>query len=463
MSKFLDDKFMLENETAIDLYKKFAKDMPVYDFHCHLDAEEIASDKVYQTLTEVWLKHDHYKWRLMRWYGVEEHYITGEASDWEKFEKWAEVLSYSYGNPVYVWSHMELKNYFNIDTPLNKDNAKSIYDKVNEQLKTLSVREMIKRSNVQVICTTNDPVENLEHHQVIRADERVEVRVAPTFRPDKIINIGDMTLTWINGLSEASNLDISDLDSLKQALKSRVEYFHAHQCRMSDHSLEQPGFVLCNDVQAEEILKKLLNKESLSSEEKIALGSYMQVFLGKLYASKGWTMQLHIGAMRDNNKDGLLMIGKDSGFDALNDYNFIDQLSLYLSALSETKELPKTVLYCLNPKDYTSLSVLSGCYQGQGQKGKVQLGAAWWFNDNKRGIKEQLEILSVTGMLSQSIGMLTDSRSFLSFTRHDYYRRILCSMVGHWIENGEIPEDNNILKEIIEGVSFNNAKQFIGI
>jgi len=337
MSKFLNDNFMLENENAIKLYNDYAKNMPVYDFHCHLDAEEIATDKTYSTLTEVWLKHDHYKWRLMRWYGVEEHYITGDASDWEKFEKWAEVLSYAYGNPVYVWSHMELKNYFGIDTPLTKENAREIYDQVNEQLKTFSVLKMIESSNVKVICTTDDPVHTLEHHKNIDLNDAIDVVVAPTFRPDKIINISGQTFEWIKLLEDAAKCSIKDLRSLKVALENRVQYFDDHHCRMSDHSMEQPKFMVCDENKAEEIVKKLLSKASLDMEERILLGSHMQVFLGQLYVAKNWTMQLHIGAMRDNNKDGLLNIGKDAGFDALNDYNFIDQLS---STLYYQKLLP---------------------------------------------------------------------------------------------------------------------------
>lgn len=463
MSKFLQDNFLLENKKAIDLYNTYAKDMPVYDFHCHLDAKEIADNHHYETITDVWLKHDHYKWRLMRWYGVEEKYITGNATDYEKFEKFAEVISYAYGNPVYLWSHMELKKFFGIEEALTKDNAKEIYNQANETLKTLSVHEMIRQSNVQVICTTDDPLDDLKYHKKIKESQSLECIVAPTFRPDRLLKLDHDALDWIITIASLTEKNIKSITDLIEALESRIDYFHEHGCRMSDHSIEASKFKLSSENEANDILSKLLSNQYINDEEKIVLRSYILVELGKLYEKKDWTMQLHIGAMRDNNRMMLKKTGKDSGFDALNDENIIEDIRNYLNELALKGQLPKSILYCLNPKDYTPLAVLSGCYQGPGIKGKVQLGAAWWFNDHKRGIKEQIEIFASTGLLSQSVGMLTDSRSFLSFTRHDYYRRILCSLVGQWIENGEIAENETILKTMIEGISFYNAQNLITI
>ncbi|MBI9015221.1 MAG: glucuronate isomerase [Clostridiales bacterium] len=464
MTKFMNDGFMLENKTAIQIYENYAKKMPVYDFHCHLDAVDIANDRVYKNITEVWLMHDHYKWRLMRWYGVEEKYITGEASDYEKFEKWAEVISYSIGNPVYMWSHMELKKYFGINYPLNKSNAREVWDEVNKKLASKSVRDMILESDVKVICTTDDPIDSLEHHRAIKDDASFSTIVAPTFRPDKIVNIKETeTLNWLKELEKISECQITTVKELTDALSKRMEFFNDLDCRISDHSIENPAFEFTTENEAENIFKDILAKKELSETDSVKFSSYMLLFLGRKYKELDWTMQLHIGALRNNNSRMLKKAGRDSGFDALDDYNYIASLSKYLDALSVDNSLPQTILYCLNPKDYSALSVLSGCFQSEGISGNVQLGAAWWFNDNKVGIKTQLEVLSSTGMLSKSVGMLTDSRSFLSFTRHDYYRRILCTLIGEWVENGEVPYDEQIIKDIVESICFNNADRYFKI
>ncbi len=465
MKEFMDENFLLQNETAVRLYHEHAKSMPIIDYHCHLNPREIAEDKRYRNITEVWLGGDHYKWRAMRINGVEEKYITGDADDRDKFFKWAETMQYCIGNPLYHWTHLELKRYFGIDELLSPETAGDIWNRCNESLKEdgFSARGLIRRSNVNVLCTTDDPADTLEYHELISKDASFDVKVLPAFRPDKGINIEKPGFAeWVSKLEKASGMSICSYTDLKDALLERLDYFHKKGCRICDHGLEPVVYVESTEAEASSVFDKALAGKILDAEEVKKYKSDLMTFLGTQYNRLGWAMQLHIGCMRNNNSRQFRLLGPDTGFDTIDDYNFAAVLSRLLDNIETKGGLPKTILYCLNPRDNEVLSSIAGCFQGGGIPGKIQFGSAWWFNDQLEGMKKQMTSLGSTGLLGRFVGMLTDSRSFLSYTRHEYFRRILCSILGEWVENGEAPDDMKLLGRMVEDISYYNAKDYFG-
>lgn len=465
MKEFMDENFLLHNETAVRLYHEHAKNMPIIDYHCHLNPSEIAENKKYRNITEVWLGGDHYKWRAMRINGVEEKYITGDADDRDKFFKWAETMQHSIGNPLYHWTHLELKRFFGIDQLLSPETADDIWNKCNDLLKQdgFSARELIRRSNVKALCTTDDPADTLEYHDMINKDASFDVKVLPAFRPDKGINIDKAGFTeWIAKLEKASGTSIKNYSDLKGAMLGRLDYFHENGCRISDHALEPPVYIDCSEAEVSAIFEKAMAGKALEADEVKKYKSDLMAFLGTAYNKLGWVMQLHIGCMRNNNSRQFRLLGPDTGYDAIDDTTFAHALSRLLDSIETEGGLPKTILYCLNPRDNEVLSTIAGCFQGGGIPGKIQFGSAWWFNDQLEGMKKQMITLASTGLLSRFVGMLTDSRSFLSYTRHEYFRRILCSILGEWAENGEAPKDMKLLGKMVEDISFNNANNYFG-
>lgn len=461
MKKFMDDDFVLKNETAKKLYHGYAKDMPIFDFHCHLSVEEIYNDKKFSSITEAWLGGDHYKWRLLREMGVEEKYITGDGGDYEKFLKYAEVMPYAIGNPIFHWTHLELRRYFGINDILSPKTAEKIYNQCNEKLKTLTARKMITESNVKKLFTTDDPVDDLRFHKLLKEDPSFNVEVGPAFRPDKAINIEQPAFRpYISKLSEVSGVEINGAESLLKALTKRVDYFDETGCVCSDHALDNVMYLPSSDEEVDNIVKKALAGEALSHEEIERYKGWLLVRLGREYSKRGWVQQYHIGALRNNSERRLRLLGPDTGFDAIDDHVFAKKLSMLLDALDSTDELPKTILYCLNPRDNEVLAALMNCFQQAGVVGKIQFGSAWWFNDQKDGMERQLTALSQVGLLSKFVGMLTDSRSFLSYTRHEYFRRILCNMLGTLIEEGEYPDDIEFVGEIVRDICYNNAIKY---
>lgn len=462
MKKFLDKDFLLETETAKRLFHEYAENMPIIDYHCHLNPKEIYEDIRYNNITEVWLGGDHYKWRQMRSNGVEEKYITGDASDKDKFIKWAETLEMAIGNPLYHWSHLELKKYFGYEGHLSGETAEEVWELCNDKLKNggLSARKFIEASNVDVICTTDDPADSLEWHKKIKEDD-FSVRVLPTWRPDKALHIEkDGFSDYLKTLSEVSGVKITDFDSLIEALKIRMDFFIENGCKVSDHGLEYIMYEAYADNEVNEILKKKLNGKPLSETEERKFKTAFMVAMGKEYAKKNLVMQLHYGVIRDLNKRIFNALGADAGIDAVNNYSSSVETGKYLNALAEENLLPKTVIYPLNSSDFDTVGTVIGCFQDSGAVGKIQHGSGWWFNDHKSGMINQMTSLANLGLLGNFIGMLTDSRSFLSYTRHEYFRRIMCNLIGNLVENGEYPEDEKSLKKIVEGISYKNAKRY---
>ena len=458
MKKFMDKDFILETETASKLYHDYAADMPIFDFHCHLNVQEIYEDKKFRSITEAWLGGDHYKWRLMRQLGVDESYITGDKSDWEKFEKFAEVMPYAIGNPIYHWTHLELQRFFGIYDLLSPATAKSIYDRCNEKLETLTARELIKMSNVKKLFTTDDPVDDLHFHKLIAEDKSFDVVVGPAFRPDKVINIELPTfIPYIEKLGNVCGVKIDNVAVLCSALESRIEFFDSMGCVCSDHALDVVMYAPASPADVEAVFQKALTGKKLTQLEIEQYKGAILVFLGKQYAKRKWVQQYHIGALRNNSKRYMGLLGPDTGFDAIEDQTFAKKLSMLLDKLDSTDELPKTILYCLNPRDNEVLATIINCFQQGGTVSKMQFGSAWWFNDQKDGMERQLMSLSQVALLSKFVGMLTDSRSFLSYTRHEYFRRILCNMLGNLIENGEYPADIEFVGQIVRDICYNNS------
>lgn len=465
MKKFMDEDFILNNEIAVKLYHQFAKDMPIIDYHCHLNPKEIAENKSYRNITEIWLGGDHYKWKAMRSNGVEEKYITGDAEDKEKFLKWAQTVPSTIGNPLYHWTHLELKRYFGIDTLLSPETAEEIWEKCNTLLQKseFTSRSLINRSNVKVICTTDDPVDSLAYHKSIAEDETFDVKVLPTLRPDKGINIDKEGFAdWINKLALAVGDQISNFGDLLKALGARVKFFDEQGCRVSDHALDPVVFEEGTEAEVNEIFIKALKGEKLTESEIRKYKTQVLLFLGKEYAKLGWVMQLHIGTIRNVNSRMMNLLGPDTGFDTIGDESFAQPLAKFLDALDRTNELPKTILYCLNPRDNEVLATMIGSFQGGGIPGKIQFGSGWWFNDQKDGMIRQMIALSNVGLISRFVGMLTDSRSFLSYIRHEYFRRILCNLLGEWVENGEVPEDMDLLGKVVKDICYYNANDYFG-
>lgn len=464
MKEFLGDDFLLDSELAKELYFEHAKNMPIFDYHCHLQPKEIAEDYKFEDITEVWLGKngygDHYKWRLLREAGVSEEYITGNKSSYEKFEKFAETMPYMIGNPIYEWTHLELKTYFGIRKPLNKETCKEIYDECNEKLKTLTARKMMELNNVKVVYTTDDPVDDLHYHEQMAKDETLKTKVSPAFRPDKAINVERASfIPWIEALRKVSGNPCSSLSEMLEALDSRLDYFVKHGCKASDHALDVVHYKKASYKEANKVYLKGLKGKEISFEEQDIYKGYLMVHLGKMYHKYNMVQQYHIGALRDNNKKYFALLGADTGFDAVEDLSFAEKLSGLLSELEESSSLPKTILYSLNEKDYITLVTLMNCFQG-GVKGKIQLGTAWWFNDHYDGMLAQFKRLGDNGLLSCFVGMLTDSRSFLSYPRHDYFRREFCNYLASLVEQGRYPLDKETLGKIVEDVSYNNAKNY---
>ena len=462
MKQFMDKDFLLSTDSAKALYHTYAENMPIVDYHCHINPQEIYEDRKFDTITQVWLGGDHYKWRQMRSCGVDERYITGDASDREKFQKWAETLPRLIGNPLYHWSHLELQRYFGFTGHLNGNTAEEVWNLCNKKLQedSMSVRNLIRQSNVKLICTTDDPADTLEWHQKIASDSTFEVKVLPAWRPDKAMNIEKPDFAaYMAKLSAVSGVEIKDFTSLKVALKNRMEYFTSQGCGVSDHALEYVMYAPVDEAELDTIFANGLSGKAISKEDELKYKTAFMLFAAKEYNRMGWVMQLHYGCKRDNNAMAFENLGPDTGFDCINNYAPSAQMADFLNALSATDEIPKTIIYSLNPNDNASIGTILGCFQSK-FPGKIQQGSAWWFNDHKTGMTEQMISLANLGCLGNFIGMLTDSRSFLSYTRHEYFRRILCELVGGWVENGEYPDDQDSLKEIIEGISFNNAIKY---
>ena len=465
MKRFMGKNFLLTTETAKHLYHDVAADMPIIDYHCHISPQEIYEDRKFDNITQVWLGGDHYKWRQMRSNGVEEAYITGDATDREKFQKWAETLEKAIGNPLYHWSHLELQRYFDCNTPLTGRTAEEIWNLCNEKLHdpALSVRGIIRQSNVRLICTTDDPIDSLEWHKKIAEDKNFDVKVLPAWRPDKAMNLEKPDYPdYISKLEAASGISIHSFADLKEALRSRLAFFDSMGCKVSDHGLNYVMYQPAPEEEIEAIFTKRLSGIMPSPDEELKFKTAFMIFAGREYHRLGWVMQLHYGAKRDNNRKMYQKLGPDTGYDCINTYGPSAQLADFLNALSETDELPKTILYSLNPGDNAAIGTIIGCFQDSGAVGKIQHGSAWWFADNKTGMIEQMTSLANLGLLSNFVGMLTDSRSFLSYTRHEYFRRILCDLIGSWVENGEYPCDFEVLGRIVQDISYNNAARYFG-
>lgn len=463
MRPFLDEDFLLYSEPAKTLYHKYAKTMPILDYHCHISPKEIAEDLPFETITQLWLSGDHYKWRQMRSNGIEEAYITGDASDFEKFEKWAQTLERAVGNPLYHWSHLELKRYFGCDEVLKQESARRIYDFCNEKIKEkkMSPRSLILESNVTLLCTTDDPIDDLQYHKQIKEDKSFPVQVLPAFRPEKAMNVSLPSYgEYIDTFSKVAGFPIDCFEALKEALKKRIDFFEENGCKISDHSLDYAMYEPASKEVVEGIFKKAVNGETISYEEELQFKTELMIFLAGEYDRVGWAMQLHYGVKRNNDKTRFASLGADTGFDCINSYTPSSQLADLLNGMKERTALPRTILYSLNPVDDAAIGTIIGCFQDASCRGKIQQGSAWWFNDTKEGIQAQMTSLANLGLLGNFIGMLTDSRSFLSYTRHEYFRRILCNLLGEWVERGEYPWDEELLGRIVKDVSYDNAVSY---
>jgi glucuronate isomerase len=465
MKKFLDENFLLQSETARQLYHGFAKEMPIIDYHNHLIPEQIANDINFENLTQVWLYGDHYKWRAMRSNGIDEKYCTGDATDYEKFEQWAATVPYTLRNPLYHWTHLELQRYFDVDKILSPDTAREIYDLCSAKLKTpeYSVRNLLRKMNVKVLCTTDDPTDSLEHHQKIKADG-FEIKVLPAFRPDKAMNVDDVASfnAYVNKLQEVSNILIANWDDYLQALKSRHDFFAENGCCVSDHGLEQLYAVDYQESEIKNIFRKLTAGEIISQPENIKFKSAMLVKFAEWDHEKNWVQQYHLGALRNNNARMLKTLGADTGWDSIGDFSQAKQLSKFLDRLDSTNQLAKTILYNLNPADNELMATMIGNFNDGSVAGKIQFGSSWWFMDQKDGMIQQINALSNMGLLTRFVGMLTDSRSFMSYPRHEYFRRILCNLLGEEIEKGELPNDMAWTGKVIQDICYNNAKGYFG-
>lgn len=468
MKKFLGDDFTLDTKTAKVLYEKYAKDMPIIDYHCHLVPKDIYEDRKFKDITEVWLVDghygDHYKWRAERANGVSEEFITGNKSNKEKFMKWAETVPYTIGNPLYIWTHLELRRYFGITKLLSKDTAEEIWNECNKKLETLTARRMIEMNNVKVVCTTDDPVDSLEYHLLMKEDKSLKFKVLPAFRPDKAINFeNEEFLSWLKKLEERCSKKINSLDTFLKCLSDRIDFFHEVGSRVSDHALDEVLYLDATEDEVKEIFKKRLNNESLTKDEIAKYHGFLLVFFGREYTKHNWAQQYHISAKRNNNSKAMRELGPDTGYDSINDTNIVLSLSKLMDKLDSEGSLPKTILYSLNPRDNVSLATLCNCFNDGKTRGKIQLGSGWWFNDQKHGMEDQMKTLSDMGLISNFVGMLTDSRSFLSYPRHEYFRRILCNHFGNLIENGEYPANIEFVGQIVRNICFNNAVEYFGV
>lgn len=461
----MDKDFLLSTETAKELFHGYAEGTPILDYHCHIDPKEIAEDRKFDNIMQVWLGGDHYKWRLMRSNGVDEKYITGDASDREKFQKWAETLERGIGNTLYHWSHLELQRYFGYHGVLNKETAEEVWNLCNAKLAEdgMSVRNIIRQSGVTLICTTDDPVDSLKWHQVLKEDDTFDVQVLPAWRPDKANGIEKPGFAdYLKELGKAADMEVKTFADIKEALKKRMAFFDEMGCRASDHALEYVMYVPASEEEIEAIVAKKLAGGTVTKEEELKYKTAFMIFVGREYSRLGWVMQLHYGCKRDNNTPMFDRLGPDTGYDCINNYAPSGQMADFLNALNMTGELPKTIIYSLNPNDDEAIGTILGCFQDSSAAAKIQQGSAWWFNDHKTGMTKQMTSLANLGALGNFVGMLTDSRSFLSYTRHEYFRRILCDLLGGWVENGEYPKDMKVLGSIVKDISYNNAVRYFG-
>lgn len=468
MKTFMCEDFLLSTETARRLYHENASKQPIYDYHCHLEPAEVASDRRFENLTQIWLAGDHYKWRGMRSAGVSESLITGDASDYDKYLAWAKTVPQTLGNPLYHWTHLELRRPFGITgTLLSPQTAETIWHQCNELLATpeFSARGIMQQMNVVMAGTTDDPTAPLEHHHAIAQDDSFNIAVLPSWRPDRAFKIElDGFADYLQKLGQSADIEIIRFADLLSALDKRLAHFDAHGCRAADHGIEIVRFApIPAEQELDALLARRISGQTPSELECAQFSTAVQVWLGQRYAQLGWVMQMHIGAQRNNNSRMFALLGADAGFDSIGDRPFAFELAHLLDEMDKSNQLPRTILYCLNPRDNEMMATMIGNFQGGGIAGKVQFGSGWWFNDQKDGMQRQIEQLSQLGMLSQFVGMLTDSRSFLSYTRHEYFRRILCDILGRWAENGEVPNDLSLLGPMVENICFGNAQRYFEV
>jgi glucuronate isomerase len=464
MKPFINDDFLLGNKTAKRLYNLYSKPQPIIDFHCHLSPSMIADDRKFMNITEAWLEGDHYKWRAMRTNGIDEKYCTGKASDAEKFGKWAETVPVTVGNPLYHWTHLELARYFNIFELLSPSTAAGIYENTSALLQTqeFSIRSLLKKMNVEVVCTTDDPADTLEYHRKLKGT--FDIIILPTWRPDNAIRTDDPVKfkAYIEKLSQASGIDIRDFATLIEALENRHGYFHDMGARSSDHGLDRFFFTSFSASEADKILKKILKGDELSSEENEKYKAAVMTELCRMNHKRGWTQQFHVGALRNNNSRMFRLLGPDTGWDSIGVPQDAYKMSRFLNSLDETDQLAKTILYNLNPADNEMMVTMAGNFNDGTRAVKVQYGPAWWFLDQKNGMEKHIRDLASLGLMRRFIGMVTDSRSFLSYPRHEYFRRLVCNYVGEEVEKGLIPDEEELLKPLIEGISYKNANEYFG-
>ncbi|MCX7885723.1 MAG: glucuronate isomerase [Verrucomicrobiae bacterium] len=462
---FITDDFLLTNDVARELYHEYAAREPIFDYHCHLPPDQIATNKTFRNLYEIWLAGDHYKWRAMRANGVPEKFCTGNASDYAKFLAYARTVPNLLRNPLYHWTHLELKKFFGITELLDESTAKKIWDTANAQLANMPVSEILHRSRVTVICTTDDPTDTLEHHRAIRRNRKLKTRVYPTWRPDKALAIDQPAIfnPWVDKLSEASGIECNNLANFLAALERRHEFFHENGCRLSDHGLPHCFAEDCCESEAARIFDDARAGRAITRLDADRYRTFMMLFFGELDAIRGWTKQLHLGALRNTNTRCFRTLGPDTGFDTIGDWPQASALAWYLDKLEQRNRLPKIILYNLNPADNYVFAAMIGNFQNGSIPGKIQYGSGWWFLDQKEGMEWQLNALSNLGLLSRFVGMLTDSRSFLSYSRHEYFRRILCNLIGRDVLNGELPQDMKLLGQLVRNICYHNAKNYFGL
>jgi len=463
MKSFMTEDFLLQTESARRLYHEYAAEMPIFDYHCHLPPAQIAEDKRFENIAQIWLCGDHYKWRAMRTNGIPERYCTGDASDWEKFQKWAQTVPYTIRNPLYHWTHLELQRYFGISELLSPDTAKGIYDKCSQMLSLpeFSVRGLMRKMNVKIICTTDDPIDSLEHHKKIKSDG-FEIKVLPTWRPDKSMAVENVAVfnQWVDSLEKSSGIEVKNYKTYIDAIRSRHVFFHSIGCRISDHGIETAYAQDYTESEIVAIFDKLRRGRMVTKDDGLKFKSAVMIEFALMDHEKGWVQQLHFGALRNNNTRFMKTLSADTGFDSIGDFEIARPLARFLDKLDTDNKLPKTILYNLNPRDNELMAAMIGNFQDGSVPGKLQFGSGWWFLDQKDGIEKQLNALSNIGILSRFIGMLTDSRSFLSYPRHEYFRRILCNVLGNDIENGELPCDIELLGMMVKNICFNNAVNY---
>ncbi len=461
MSGFLTEDFLLSNDTARRLYHEFAAPQPILDYHCHLSPREIAENRQFANLFEMWLEGDHYKWRAMRANGIPEKYITGDAPPYEKFLAWARTVPYTLRNPLYHWTHLELQRYFGIRELLDEKSAPKIWERANSVLTGgLTAQAILRRFRVEVVCTTDDPTDDLRHHQAL-AKSNLPTRVFPAFRPDQALAIDAEFQPWVEKLSKSANVEVRNLETFLQALQNRHDSFHTLGCRLSDHGLEHCYATPCSERAARAIFAKARKGQSITAEERTQFASFMMLFFGRLDAEKGWTKQVHLGAQRNVNTLARRTVGADAGYDTIGDFPQGAHLAAYLDLLSQENALPRMIVYNVNPRDTFQLATLIGSFQDGEIPGRIQYGSAWWFLDQKQGITAQIDALSNTGLLSRFIGMVTDSRSFMSYPRHEYFRRVICDIIGQDAMRGELPDDDALLGRLIQDICYRNAKQYL--